>query len=419
MKLLAIEAVQYGSYFHSRYQQVLDYGAEVYLLAGCAQADHWRADHFRVANSKRVDDMVALARAWHDGEHFDGVITFSETSVVVTAAIAQALKLPGISPDAARRSRNKLFMRQAHERGRAPHPRFRFVETLEDALGAAHDFGYPVVLKPTLGAASSFVFRVDSPDELRQRYGQARAGIQDMVFVALEADDDALGPNGLLIESFLDGREYLIEAFAWDGEVVLGSIVDRVTVEGTTFDDDVHRAPTALDAAAVERVRQAVERGANAQGLVRSVMHAEVRFHRDEPYLLEIAARPGGGGLDHMARLSAGYCPIRAVMDIATGQRPGHVRFQPNSLHTAAMVLLCATGKVKTVGVPDELRDDPALFFFKVTAKPGDVILRPPLGNNILGFLGAKGASFDDALSIATSAAERIRVELEPLTAEA
>ena len=59
---------------------------------------------------------------------------------------------------------------------------------------------------------------------------------------------------------------------------------------------------------------------AHAQGLRRSAMHAEVRFHEGEPYLLEIAARVGGGGLDEIARLTTGYDPIRAVGPLG-GQR--------------------------------------------------------------------------------------------------
>ncbi|KOX27437.1 carboxylate--amine ligase, partial [Saccharothrix sp. NRRL B-16348] len=107
-------------------------------------------------------------------------------------------------------------------------------------------FGYPVIVKPTLGAGSHFVFRCDDETELTERYEQAARGIQDLFWANSEADGIDLGPNGLLVESFLDGREYLMEAVAWDGEVYLGSVVDRITAEGGTFDDDVHHAPTSM-----------------------------------------------------------------------------------------------------------------------------------------------------------------------------
>jgi biotin carboxylase len=413
MKLLAVEARQNATYYLSRYQQVEGFGASVHVLNGEGTPDFWPAERYRIAGSKKIDDIVEAARDWHAAERFDGVFTFSEAAVLTVAAVAEALGLPGIGVDAARTSRNKLLMHRAHERAGVPHARFRYVADVDAALAAAAEFGYPVILKPTLGAASNFVFRVDDDEELRARYVDAVDGIGRMSWYLMEADGLDLGPHGLLVESFLDGRELLIEALAWDEEVYLGSVVDRVTVEGDTFDDDVHHAPTDLAPDQLAAVHRVVKAGAHAQGLRRSAMHAEIRFHNGQPHLLEIAARPGGGGLDFMARISAGYNPIRAVMDVARGVRPDVAHYHPTDVHTAAMCLICPPGRVARVDVPPEVTDAERLFFFKITARPGDVILRPPEGNSILGFLGATGESFDDAMRTATDLAGRINVTFE------
>ena len=414
MKLLALEAGQNSTYYLSRYEQVQAMGADLHVLNGEGVAGAWPADRYRIVGSKRIDDIVVAARAWHDEAHFDGLLTFSEAAVVTVAAVADALCLPGIGVDSARRSRNKLLMRRAHEQGGAAHPGFCFAPDVDTALNAAAQFGYPVVLKPTLGAASNFVFRVDTPDQMRARFAQASAGILTMAWYTMEAEGLDLGPHGLLVEAFLDGRELLVDALAWDEQVYLGSIVDRVTVEGDTFDDDVHAAPTSLTADELEAVHRVVRKGALAQGLRRSVMHAEIRFHRGEPFLLEIAARPGGGGLDHMARLSAGYCPIRAVIDVARGMRPDVTHYRPTAVHTAALCLLCDSGRIEQIDVPAEVAGSEAVFFCKITARVGDVIRRPPNGNSILGFLGVTGKSAEAAISTATGMAAKIRVTLAP-----
>ena len=413
MKLLGLEATQNSNYYQSRYRQIVDLGADLFVLNGAGTDDFWPADRYRVAGSTGIDDLIAAAKSWHAEEGFDGIITFSEAAVGAVAAVAEALGLPGIGVEAARASRNKLLMRQAHERFGAAHPDFAFVDSAAEALAAADRFGYPVIIKPTLGAASNFVFRADDAEELAERFDQASAGIRDMSWYRMEAQGLDLGPHGLILESFLDGDEYLIEALAWDGEVYLGSVVDRVTVEGDTFDDDVHHAPTALSAEDLAAVHRVVEAGAHAQGLRRSAMHAEVRFHEGKPYLVEIAVRPGGGGLDHMARLSAGYDPIAAVRDVARGVRPAVEHYRPTEVHTAAMCLLCAAGRITRIDVPAEVSAAQRLFFFKITAQPGEVILRPPEGNSILGFLGATGDSLDDALRLATDLAGRVVVELD------
>jgi biotin carboxylase len=307
-------------------------------------------------------------------------------------------------------------MRLAHERGGVNRPRFRFVRDLVDALAAAEQIGYPVVLKPTLGAASNFVFRIDDPQMLKERFAQAMAGIARMSWYQMEPDGVDLGPHGLLVESFLDGPEVLTEALAWDGEVYLGSVVDRVTVEGDTFDDDVHHAPTALSADQLAAVHEVITAAAHAQGLRRAVMHAEVRFHQGVPHILEIAVRPGGGGLDYFARISAGYSPIRALIDVACGERPEVSHYRPTGVHTAGTCLISPPGRIEEITVPPAVRDSDRVFFLKITARPGDTIRRPPDGNNILGFLCTLGRSFSDAMAAASELAAQIDVRMAAST---
>lgn len=412
MKLLALEAEQYGGYYHSRYQQIEEFGGELYVLNGHGTPGYWQDGRYRVVGSSRAEDIIAAAAAWHAEEGFDGVLTFAESAVVGVAAVAEALDLPGIGVEAARMSRNKLLMRQAQEREGAPHPRYRLVSDVGEAKDALAEFGAPVILKPTLGAASNFVFKVDSPEAMEERFEQARQGTAEMPWTRMEAKGLDIGPTGLLVESFLEGPEFLIEALVWDDEVFLGSVVDRVTVEGDTFDDDVHQAPTALDEKDLAAVHRAVQLGARAQGLHRSVMHAELRFHQGEPYLLEIAVRPGGGGLDMIARMTADYCPIRAMMDVARGVKPRVRHYRPTGVHVAAMCLISGPGRVVHIDVPEEARTSPDVFILKITARPGDVIRRPPDGNSIIGFLGTRGASNEDAMSTMNSVARQINVAL-------
>ena len=410
MKLLTIETRQYLEYYISRYEQVEALGVDLYVLNGEGTEDFWPANRYRLVGSKKIDKMIDVALQWHAIEKFDGVITFSEAAVIAVAAVADALGLPGIGLEAALNSRNKYLMRLAHERAGVPIPSFRFVPELADASQAAHDFGYPVILKPTMGAGSNYVFKIDNDGELAERFAQATEGITKMYWSNAEAEGLDLGPQGLLVESFLDGRECLMEAVAWDDEVYLGSIVDRITAEGETFDDDVHHAPTSLGTLEVAKVHQVVKAAALAQGLRRSAMHAEVRFHQGEPHLLEIAARVGGGGLDMIARLTSGHDPIQAVVDIALGVRPDVRQYEPTGTHITAMCLICDGGTVQHVDVPEEVSESEKVFLLKIIARPGDLIRRPPDGNTIAGFLGTTGASLEDAYATMTDFASKITV---------
>ncbi|QTC48373.1 ATP-grasp domain-containing protein (plasmid) [Pantoea ananatis] len=410
MKLLAIEVGQFGSYYNSRYEQVEAYGAELFVLSGVAESDHWKAGRFFISHSMNIDDLVRHAKLLHQDFKFDGVFTFAENSVIATAMIASSLGLPAISVNAAVKSRNKIFMREAHREAGAPHPDFRLTPALDDALQAADELGYPVILKPTLGSASQFVYKVNSEEDLRDVFPRALTGISQMSQFRNEGITDVLGPNTLLVESYLNGREFLIEAFTWDGDTVLGSVVDRVTLEGNAFDDDVHHAPTSLTAEELQQVHQAVHSGALSQGLKRSVMHAEIRFHDGKPYIVEIAARPGGGGLDFMARISSDYCPIKALTDVASGKKPAYEVYTPSGRHTFALCLISSAGVIESISVPAEITADPSTFMLKMTASVGDVIKRPPSGNDIVGFLGVTGDSLAETESKAMLYSQQVTV---------
>ena len=413
MKLLAIEAKQNAYYYQGRSRQVDEYDGNLHVLNGLGEPDFWPSGRYRIAGSQHIDDIVAAAREWHADERFDGVLTFAESAVVTVATVAEALGLPGVGVEAARTSRNKLLMRRAHQRAGVPIPRFRFVPDADAAVAAGEEFGYPVVLKPTLGAASHFVYRIDSSQEMRERFADATDGLGRMVWMRTEAHGLDLGPYGLLVESFLDGHEHLFEAVAWDDEVYLGSIVDRVTVEGANFDDDVHVAPTSLTDEQLAKIHDIVRTATHAQGVRRSALHAEIRFHQGEPHLLEIAIRPGGGALDMVARVTADFCPIRAVRDVARGVKPRVRHYTPTGVHMMGTCLISRTGgQLEYVTVPQEVAGSPKTLFAKATALPGDTILRPPHGNNILGFLVVTGSSFDDVQTTLEDYANRIDVKM-------
>jgi hypothetical protein len=148
------------------------------------------------------------------------------------------------------------------------------------------------------------------------------------------------------------------------------------------------------------------------------VMHVEIRYHQGEPHVVETAIRPGGGALDLVARVTADYCPIRAVMDVARGVRPRIRHYQPTGVHMMGTCLICAGGQLEYATIPAEVSDSEHTLYAKITAQPGDIIRRPPEGNNILGFLVVTGGSAEEVQRTLEDFAAKIDVKMagKPLT---
>ena len=237
-----------------------------------------------------------------------------------------------------------------------------------------------------------------------------------MAVATLEAVMPESNLPPVVVEGFLDGSEHLIEGFVYESVFVLGSLVDRITIEGNTFDDDVHHAPSSLSAEHHSKITALVQQAVAAQGINTAPIHAEVRFHNNEPYIVEIAIRPGGGGLNLMAELSFGYDPLAMVARLATGMPPNWQHSGPTGCHTAAACLMGPEGRITAMHGADTLADDPSVFFFKLVSHVGDTMLRPPHGNSIVGFLGVTATSKTAAVAAlkSTSALLDIRVEEPP-----
>ena len=103
-------------------------------------------------------EMIAAARRLPD---LAGVLAWDEARVLQAAKIAEALGLPGGDPEVAMRCRDKQRTRQALAAAGVPQPESALVSSVEEALAAAEQIGYPVVLKPRAMAASLGVVRVD------------------------------------------------------------------------------------------------------------------------------------------------------------------------------------------------------------------------------------------------------------------
>ncbi|ERS84670.1 hypothetical protein Q672_19290 [Marinobacter sp. EVN1] len=412
MKLLNIEVTSRGTVFDARYDIFRKNGAEVYHLTMAHQASVYpNFAGVKYLPTQTLDAVVEVARQWHREIGFDAVITTDEASVLSAAAIADDLSLPGVSLDAAAKSRNKYYMRQAHHAHGAPSPDFELCYSLESALKAAETIGYPVIIKPTLGGNAEHVYLVRDEQTLKDRFPVASAANQNYSYCVHEASSEALGPNAMLVEGYLSGSEHCIEAWVLEGKAHIGSIADRLSVELDVFDNDLYRTPTALVNNQIDLLAAALQAGVEAQGITHGVVHAEFRFHQGLPYIVEIAARVGGGSLAKMAKLSYDYCPITTAYLVATNQPPACATLSPTGKVAVGLTMLTRQGRIKDIHVPDLVTNHPQVFNLAILAKPGDVHRRPPEGNDMFGYIGVAGQSQREAIELASRLFEEIRID--------
>ncbi|WP_093717742.1 ATP-grasp domain-containing protein [Actinacidiphila alni] len=241
-----------------------------------------------------------------------GVTTYIEEYVTHAAFLAEALGLPGPSPEAAGICRDKHATRVALDRSGVGSARSELVRGQDQAVGAADRIGYPVVVKPRRLAGSVGVRLCTSPDQVRDAYHAAASAR----LLEMRAD-------GVLVEGYLDGPEVSAECVVTaDGTCHVVAVARKALGPHPGFEETGHTVDSSDELLADEALLSAVRGAVTATGYRSGVVHVELRIVRGQPAVIEINARPAGDLIPHLVHLATGVDLAGAAADVAFGRDP-------------------------------------------------------------------------------------------------
>lgn len=246
--------------------------------------------------------LVAASAALRDGPVV-GVVAFSEPHVKPAALLCDEAGLPGPGLRAVLTSRSKLVQRELFGRRGLAQPEFHLAHSVEDAA-AWSDGRFPVVVKPLSNMGSMGVQTVAD-----------RADIQ-----AWFDGNDA--PTCFLVEEYLRGPEYSVEAIVAEGEIAFWSVTEKVTTEAPYFVELEHHVPARVTAAEQAAAGATLWGVADALGMRSGIMHLELRLESTGPQIMEVAVRTPGDYIMDVVEAATGADLFDAVIAVACGQPP-------------------------------------------------------------------------------------------------
>ena len=323
-----------------------------------------------LADTLDAELMIAAARELHERDPVDGVLCWDEARILATSRIAQALGLPGGYPDVVMACRDKHLTRRRLSAAGVAQPLSIAVNTLDQALAAAGEIGYPVVLKPRGIAASLGVVLARDEAELREHFAFAR---NTMVPGALAYDDDAV-----LVEEYADGPEISIDSAVFHGRVYPICLAHKELGYPPYFEEIGHFVDGADPMLSDPTLISALERAHAALGFTDGMTHTEYRLTPSGPKLIEVNARIGGDLIPYLGMRATGIDPGLAAAAIACGRQPsvasdrklfGAVRFRYVPYEMT----------ITEIGFdPDRLPEE--IDRAVVQGKPGQRLAPPPAG---------------------------------------
>jgi biotin carboxylase len=263
--------------------------------------------------TKDVAEMLAAAGDVAAREPLDGALAWDEARVLQVAKVAEAFGLPGGDPAAALRTRDKHQTREALDAAGVPQARSILVATLGEALDAAGQIGYPVVLKPRAMGGSLGVVRADSPAELAAKFEFARD---------CEVPGSWRYDQGVLVEQYIAGPEISVDSAVYHGEL-MPMFVARKRIGYPPYFEEVGHVVDAADPLLTEPELASVMRAAHAAlAFTDGMTHAEYKLTPDGPKVIEVNARLGGDLIPYLGLRASGLDPGLAAAAVACGQRP-------------------------------------------------------------------------------------------------
>ncbi|MEU7644367.1 ATP-grasp domain-containing protein [Streptomyces huasconensis] len=281
-------------------------------LAEAAYA-HPNCQVVKSAEAFSIEELTALARELHARKPIHGVTTYSEYHTVHTAAVAEALGLPGMSVEGARNARHKHLTRLTLDGTGVRQPRFAHVADPKDVEAAVREIGFPCVVKPSDGTASLHVLHLKDEEDLRA-YLAELADVADYGRGVVRIPD-------LLIEEFVTGELISVESCVLGkGEVVNLGLTDRPM---SGFPHFIEMGATYFSGHPLQdELFDMTTRLLNELGVDFGFIHTEFLLGADGPVLCEVNGRLIGGIVPSLMELTSGVDPYLEVIRQALGERP-------------------------------------------------------------------------------------------------
>lgn len=253
-------------------------------------------------------DLEALANALKVYEP-TYLVAGSESGVELCDALTELL-VPGTGNvfELASARRDKWQMAQALARAGVPHLRQLCTADPAEAEQWLRDndlVGKRLVIKPPKSAAGDEVYTVFEGGDWRERFERVLGRDNKM----------GLRNDAVLIQEYAEGTEYLVDSYSVGGRHELVDVCRYTKISRGDKIGIYHRIDfLAADDPEVLALWPYTQQVLDAVGIRVGCGHAEVMMTADGPRLIEVAARPSGGGHQMVSELATGDNHIKRTV---------------------------------------------------------------------------------------------------------
>lgn len=177
-------------------------------------------------------------------------------------------------------------------------PGFIVAKSLDDLRKNADKITFPCVMKPTHLAGSLYIIKLHNMAELEYHFQRL-----------LNDDFLDLGhtmQGNVIIEDYIDGKEYSVEGYVNNGQINFVSITDKYLSSEPHFIEIGHITKANTTPEIEKSLLEYTTAVVTALGINLGPFHCELRLSKNGPMLIEIASRLVGDNISEIIEIATG-----------------------------------------------------------------------------------------------------------------
>ncbi|EMT51778.1 MULTISPECIES: ATP-grasp domain-containing protein [Brevibacillus] len=346
----------------SRYEGLSDQSCEIVI---CDTND-----------TEKLADTIQLRFTLED---IAGITTTSEYYIYTVALLAKRFGWRGNSPDTVKTCRSKAAVRALlRDTPELYQPWFFTVDNVQKLEEIKQQIRFPCIVKPVDDSGSNQVVKCLSYEELYQR-------VTDILAVKENVRRQPAA-GVALIEEYVEGPEYSVEVFSYEGRHSIIGITDKSIGGEPYFIETGHIFPSL----STDQIKTIVETG--VLSLLEKLdwrfgpCHLEIKIVNQKVFLVECNGRLAGGMIPELIRHATGMDVLKDQLKAAVGLSPELGR-PPIQYAGIRFLIPQETGEIEEVTGIEQLQQMPGVKEVVCRAEPGKLVDRIVNAYGRLGYI--------------------------------
>lgn len=313
---------------------------------------------FEIVGGNDFEKTIEIAQKYN----ISGIVTTAtDKPLIMMAKVAEYLNLPFFSVQTAIDSTDKLLMKNLFLKNNIPCAKGIIIKNIDEIV----DVNFPLIVKPRDNSGSRGVIYCKDKSEVATAINEAMSFTKN---------------NNVLVEEFIEGKEYSIESVHFQNETKIIQFTEKITTNLPYNVELGHNQPASLTDSEKSQIRVLVAKIAQAMEFVNCASHTELKINEKGVFIIETSPRLGGDFItSHLVPLSTGINIEEALLKIAIGEKL--ILNESTNDFSLVRFLNFRQGKIKSINLPE----NPCILWsaehFSIDIKVGDNV--PEIKNSL------------------------------------